>query len=649
MQLVHRAIGVRGAGQADLALQRYRSRAEGVVVFLAQIGADPAAPPHLIKGDQLAVEVYWQAPDRSKQNVTAWRDRRWLPTDIRYHRDHLGIVTNDFGDRIRLGEGDEVRDVVHPLSPDGPGHYDYALGSSLTLRTPGGTVTVREVTVRPRDAAAPLVAGSLYLDDRSGVLVRFRFGFTRAAYLQPGIEDISVLLESALFDQRSWLPWRQEIEIRRRTVWLEVPFRTIIRGRWTIGDYELDVDLPGRVFAGGPYGGLRAPRADDSTWAEPLDAAVSGLARGADRADPGDVRREVLALVSSAAVTRPPARLAFGSFSDLARVNRVQGLALGLGLVTTPGRGRVELAGRVRYGTSDRRVTGGGGVSLRSPAWDLELFAGTDVRDLDDIPVISGVLNSFLAQEGGNDHGDWVWLERVAGRARWRAGSRVELHGMVGRDWTRSLETTGRPARGAYRANPPLGAGESRFLAVGARYRSDPARPSGVDAAVVVEAGASGRAYRHLALNARTHVPLAGGLLRTRILAGAATREIPPWRTFALGGRGTLPGEGFRAFGGRHRILARLDWEVEVPFPDPGLGDYPATGGRILLSPFVAAGWAEAPPPGLPWQPTRGLRPVVGVASELLFGMIRLEAGWALCTGRVGLSVDASPGWWPLL
>ncbi len=59
-------------------------------------------------------------PATSKQVILGWRDGRWLPTDISYHRDHLGIVTNNFGDRIRVGEGDEVRDVVHPLAPEGP-------------------------------------------------------------------------------------------------------------------------------------------------------------------------------------------------------------------------------------------------------------------------------------------------------------------------------------------------------------------------------------------------------------------------------------------------------------------------------------------------------------------------------------------------
>jgi hypothetical protein len=128
LALVHRAQARRSETQADASLTSYRTRAHGFVFFLAQVGAGLSEPPRLVKADELAVEVYWQAPDRSKQVILRWRDGAYLPTDIEYHRDHLGIVTNNFGDMIRIGEGDEVRDVVHPLSPAGPELYEYALG-----------------------------------------------------------------------------------------------------------------------------------------------------------------------------------------------------------------------------------------------------------------------------------------------------------------------------------------------------------------------------------------------------------------------------------------------------------------------------------------------------------------------------------------
>ena len=59
--------------------------------------------------------------------------------------------------------------------------------------------------------------GTLYLDQESAELVRFRFSFTPAAYLDRQLEDISIVLENARFEGRYWLPYRQEVEIRRRT------------------------------------------------------------------------------------------------------------------------------------------------------------------------------------------------------------------------------------------------------------------------------------------------------------------------------------------------------------------------------------------------------------------------------------------------
>ena len=121
LALIRRGIERRQVAQADPALQSYHTRAHGFVLFLAQVGKGLGGPPRLVKADELNVEVYWQAPNRSKQVILEWRDGRFLPTDINYHRDHLGIVTNNFGDLIRIGEGDEVKDAVHPLSPAGLG------------------------------------------------------------------------------------------------------------------------------------------------------------------------------------------------------------------------------------------------------------------------------------------------------------------------------------------------------------------------------------------------------------------------------------------------------------------------------------------------------------------------------------------------
>jgi hypothetical protein len=82
LALVRRATERRLEAQADGSLSSYRTRAHGFVFFLAQVGEGLAEPPRLVKADELRVEVYWRAPDRSKQVILGWRDGAFLPTDI---------------------------------------------------------------------------------------------------------------------------------------------------------------------------------------------------------------------------------------------------------------------------------------------------------------------------------------------------------------------------------------------------------------------------------------------------------------------------------------------------------------------------------------------------------------------------------------
>ena len=647
--LVDRAILRRRMTQADSGLHSYRGRAQGTVLFLAQIGPDPAATPRLVKADQLDVEVYWEAPNRSKQNIVAWRDRLYLPTDIRYHRDHLGIVTNDFGDAIRLGEGDEVRDVAHPLMPGGPAIYDYALTDSLVIQGDDRLITVYELQVRPKDPAQPLVIGTLYLDTMSAALVRFRFGFTPPAYLDRDLEDISVVLESALFEQRYWLPFHQEIEIRRRTAWLDFPFRTIIRGRWEIGEYDLEAVLPQNVFSAGPYGGLRQPAPGDSGWGGPIDSAVA-TAEAPPRADLETIRREVIKQLGPVlAAAQPPARLAFGSLSELAHVNRVQGLAVGIGATVTIRPWRLDVRPSAGYGTGDGRLTGGLALVLHRGPADITLRGERLVRDIGEWPVISGALNSLLAQEAGHDYGDYVLLDMASVAAAAPMGDGFRLSAAVLVEDSRSMLAAASPATGSYAPNPALGAGRVPMVRLTVARSGSSAAPKAVEGSVAVEVGSAGHGYSRLALEARARLPLGAGSFLTTFRAGWSSAATPAYRTFALGGRGTLVGEPFRAYGGRESGVLRLEWRLPVGIPEARLGSFATTGPTAILAPFVATGWASGSLEGLPWRTSDGLRPVLGVASDFLFGVVRIEAGWAVRSGRFGLVLDASPSWWPIL
>ena len=235
---------------ADTGLRDYRAVAHGYVTFLAQVGEGMTEPPKVVKADELVNEIWWLAPNLSKQRILGRRDTLLLPTDISYHRDHLGIVQNNFPAIIRLGDGDEVRDVPHPLSVAGLAAYDFAIADSLPLQLPGRTIVLYEVKVRPKDDRLARIVGALYIDRDDGQVVRMAFNFTRAAYLDDALEDLFVVIENGLIGTRFWLPRRQEIEIRRGGTWLEYPVRGIIRGRWEIGDYQVNTGLTPALLVG---------------------------------------------------------------------------------------------------------------------------------------------------------------------------------------------------------------------------------------------------------------------------------------------------------------------------------------------------------------------------------------------------------------
>ncbi len=649
--LVRRAVARRLVTETDSSLRSYRTRAHGFVFFLAQVGQGFTEPPRLVKADELDVEVYWQAPGRSKQVILGWRDGTFLPTDISYHRDHLGIVTNNFGHLIRLGEGDEVRDAVHPLSPRGLALYEYALDDSVRIRLDHAEITVHAIAVRPKDPSQPLVVGTLYVDVATADLVRFRFSFTRAAYRQGQLEDITVVLENALHEGRYWLPFRQEIEIRRRSTWLDFPARGIIRGRWEIGAYDLNPDLPPSLWAGPAIAGLQSPADTDHHWPQPLEAALTDVAVPINQQDMEEIRLEVERVVGATALnTLARSRLATRSLSDLVRVNRVQGLAVGIGGAFRILDRGLTLEPSVGLGTSDGRMTGG----VRLTFGALWLDARREIRDLADYQVIAPILNSFLAQESGDDLGDYLLLESASFGVRRRLDARTTLNASIGVEDAAAVAVAATPARGTYRDNPPLGGPTYGVIRVGlARAAGGVAVGDALDGLAALEVGEGPTTYVRTWVQGRWHRKIGGPFARTELLSrfslGLGSDELPAYRSFVLGGRGTLPGEPFRAYGGRQAVWGHLEWRFAVPVPALRLGTFATTGNRLILAPFVAAGWTDQAVPGTPWAETDGLRPVAGIAAEWFMRLLRLEAGFSLRDGGFGLTIDIHRDWWPLL
>ena len=289
-------------------------------------------------------------------------------------------------------------------------------------------------------------------------------------------------------------------------------------------------------------------------------------------------------------------------------------------------------------------------ATWESSGGTLELSAGRRLQDLPDRPILSRMVNSLLAQEGGRDQGDYALVDRaiLTVTRRLDPSTTVTLGGGVER--SRSVSTEATPASGTYRPNPPLGAGTIGIGRVGIAYRQEALDGSrSTDAGLAIEAGRGDRDYARITGRIGWLAPAGPGGLMLRAEAGVGTTELPGYRSFAIGGWGTLPGEAFRAWGGRQMALATLEYRLAVPFPAIPLGAFASTGDRIMLAPFIAAGWAGGSIAALPWRPSHELRPVAGLAVEWFQRLLRAEGGVSLRTGKLGISVDVNRNWWEIL
>ena len=134
-----------------------------------------------------------------------------------------------------------------------------------------------------------------------------------------------------------------------------------------------------------------------------------------------------------------------------------------------------------------------------------------------------------------------------------------------------------------------------------------------------------------------------------RAWGGWGSPALPPHRSFVLGGRGTLVGDPFRAWGGRYAVHGSVEWQLPVPFPAAPLGPFANTGREIVLVPYVSLGWAGGAVAGMPWQPSDGVRPVVGLAVEWFHRFFRLDIGWSPRANNVGVVLDVRRDLWGIL
>jgi hypothetical protein len=663
--LVARAVALRERQLADTGLADYQATAQGYLTFLAQVGEGFAEPPRILKADQLALEVYWKAPNLSKQRIVGRRDTLLLPTDINYHRDHLGIVQNNFPDVIRLGDGDEVRDVPHPLSRAGLRAYDYAVSDSLRIGFGGRAVGVYQVKIRPKDDRLARVIGAVFLETESAQVVRMAFNFTRAAFLDRHLEDLAIVLENGLVETRFWLPRRQEIEIRRSGTWMDYPVRGIIRGRWEIADYRVNRGIPATLFRGPEI--VQAPANEQRRypWRGNVLDSLPPDVRAVTDADVQRVQAEARTLVRAEALRRARGTtLAARGVSDFVRVNRVEGLAVGAGLTRRAGAG-LSVSARGRYGVDDEHAKGEVAIVWQpSPARGLRLFVRSDFRDVGDELEVSPFRNSIAAQEFGSDYTDpyrvrAVGLDAQLGRAlgvAWRAEASVEEQD--------TLVVHAAPSRGHYEGTLAIRPLQGMRLAV----RME--RPTAL-AAFGTELRAAGELRLTISEGASSSIGRASGvvhverpLAETRVISHTAfaiaggSRNVPVQELVYFGGPTTAPGYEYHELVGAIGLSQRLEWQLPVPFVAIPLARFGRAPARATLAPFaqVALIGGDHDPVRRIGGPTasqlgrpRGGYPALGVGLLTLFDLVRFDVARGLRDGRWSFSVDLSRDFWRIL
>lgn len=625
VELIERARETRSMSRPDSGLSNYRADARGYVYFFLDRNDLPDRTP--VRVDQIALEVYWSAPNLTKQRIVGLRDAKQLPNNIHYHLDHLTVVQDEFGDVIRLGDGDEVQDVLHPAAPGSDSLYDFRLADSLTISLSGVQEPIRvyEVEVRPRSLSEPGFIGSVFLDRASAAIVRMTFSFTPASYVDRRLDYIRISLDNGLWEGRYWLPHEQKLEIRRQYPELDFPVGGVIRGELRIGDYRFNEPLPEGLFRGHSVVALPPQTRERFPFREGIFDGL--MERGLTEPQEFEqLREKVDRLAGPTPLTGlPKLRLYIPDASSALRYSRAEGVFAGAGLAYRPVPGlRLTLAGgyAIAAGAGEVTLTAIAAVPVAGRV-SLAGYAG-ELKDLEPGPATAGALNTLHAFLAGRDYTDPYRADGVRIRAErglgalWQA--RVELRGEEHRSVERAVAHP--PLDGSFDFRPVRAVPEGRLVSGTLRIFRDgaAAHMDGWWIGGSAEVGTfEGDAFVRPVVSAGIALERPGNALgaSAELLAGAVTGKPPLQRLFFIGGRGTLPGYGFRSFAGDRLLLGAGEAWAELV--DPWLRFRTvATAGLTSLD-------NRAPPEETGLRPADGVRVAVGAGVGIFYDILRLD------------------------
>ncbi len=637
LELIALARSLRHDMSVDPEFRSYSAEARGYVYYFLD-----RADTHertLVKTDQIALDVYWRAPRDTRQRIVGLRDEKKLPTNIKYHLDHLTVVQDDFGDRIHLGDGDEVEAVIHPVAPASDSVYDFRLADSLTLTFAGPTAELRvyELQVRPKDLDAPGIIGSVFLERETGAIVRMNFTFTPASYVDSHLDYIRISLDNSVWDEKYWLPYRQEVEIRREVPLLEFVSGGVIRGRFDIRGYRFNPELPDGLF--GMARVTAAANLEDfqfeSGLYDQLDEEGLGPTPALD-----DIRRQALRVAGRRYVTGlAPSRLYFPSLTSVVRYSRSEGYFNGIGMSLRPG------------GSLRLKTFGGYALGRRKPHASIYLGAAeeqvqphlratwNDLRDLGPIKGASGVLNTLSALAGEEDFTDPYFASGISvAHSLPVTGGHLQISG----HWERhrsAEDVVTEDGASSVRPIRRIDDGDGLWLQVDATPR-----PTGRSSPLPSATLRLGRFEDETFASALVSwewraAPRSSAFNVTAdVHGGWVGADAPAQMLFLLGGRHTLPGYDYRSFEGDRMALVRIEVTQAILTPWFRLRLFASSGVTGLERDRLPQDWTG--------ETTDGLKNSVGAGLGLGWDILRLDAARGVNGGEWEFIFSVNHGFW---